>query len=306
MPFRLPLVYHPAYSAQMSAPTRFPMAKFRRLAEILVEDGLVEAGGFQTPDFADFDLLAAVHDPVYVRQLFDVDLPPAVERRIGLPVNRAVVERARAATAGTLLTARLALAAGLACNCAGGSHHAARDYGAGYCLFNDVAVAATALLSEGSVARILVVDLDVHQGDGTAFIFEQEPAVFTFSIHGEKNFPTRKARSDLDVELGDGVGDDAYLAALSDVLPGLLVKVRPDLVFYNAGVDSHADDRLGRLALSDAGLARRDAYVLETCLAAGVPVAGVIGGGYDLDIEKLALRHAILHRTAAAVGRTRL
>jgi len=306
MPFRLPLVYHPAYSAQMSAETRFPMGKFRRLAEVLVEEGLVEADGFHTPEFADFDLIAAVHDPLYVGQLFDLDLPPAVERRIGLPVNRAVVDRARAATAGTLLTARLALSSGLACNCAGGSHHAARDYGAGYCLFNDVAVAATALLREGAVTRILVVDVDVHQGDGTAFIFEHEPAVFTFSIHGEKNFPARKARSDLDIELADGVGDDAYLAALSDVLPGLLTQVRPDLVFYNAGVDPHADDRLGRLALSDDGLARRDAYVLETCLATGVPVASVIGGGYDPDLERLARRHAILHRTADAVGRRRL
>jgi acetoin utilization deacetylase AcuC-like enzyme len=303
MPFRLPLVYHPAYSAEMSAQTRFPMGKFRRLAEVLVEEGLVEAGAFHTPEFADFDLIAAVHDPVYVRQLFDVDAPPAVERRIGLPLTNAVVDRARAATAGTLLTARLALRSGLACNCAGGSHHAARDYGAGFCLFNDVAVASHALLQEGAVAKILVVDVDVHQGDGTAFIFEREPAVFTFSIHGEKNFPARKARSDLDIELADGVGDDAYLAALSDVLPDLLTRVRPDLVFYNAGVDPHADDRLGRLALSDDGLARRDAYVLETCVGAGVPVAGVIGGGYDPDIDKLARRHAILHRTADAVGR---
>jgi acetoin utilization deacetylase AcuC-like enzyme len=268
-----------------------------------VEEGLVEADGFHTPEFAEFDLIAAVHDPGYVRQMFDVDPPPAVERRIGLPINRAVVDRARAATAGTLLTARLALASGLACNCAGGSHHAARDYGAGYCLFNDVAVASRALLREGAVARILVVDVDVHQGDGTAFIFERDPAVFTFSIHGEKNFPARKARSDLDVELADGVGDDVYLAALNDVLPDLLTKVRPDLVFYNAGVDPHTDDRLGRLALSDAGLGRRDAYVLETFIAAGVPVAGVIGGGYDPDLEKLARRHAILHRTADALGR---
>jgi acetoin utilization deacetylase AcuC-like enzyme len=306
MPFRLPVVYHPAYSAEMSAQTRFPMAKFRRLSEVLVEEGLVAAGGFHKPEFAEFDLIAAVHDPLYVRQLFELDLPPAVERRIGLPINRAVVDRARAATAGTLLTARLALEAGLACNCAGGSHHAAKGYGSGYCLFNDVAVASQALLREGAVGQILVVDVDVHQGDGTAFIFEHEPAVFTFSIHGEKNFPARKARSDLDLELADGVGDETYLAAVQAALPKLLVEVRPDLVFYNAGVDPHADDRLGRLALSDDGLARRDAFVLETCLGAGVPVAGVIGGGYDPDIETLARRHAILHRTADAVGRRRL
>jgi acetoin utilization deacetylase AcuC-like enzyme len=274
------------------------MGKFRRLAEVLVEDGLVEAGGFHTPDFADFDLIAAVHDPGYVRQLFELDLPTAVERRIGLPVNGAVVDRARAATAGTLLTARLALASGLACNCAGGSHHAARDYGAGYCLFNDVAVAATALLGEGVVARILVVDVDVHQGDGTAFIFEHEPRVFTFSMHGAKNYPVRRGPSDLDVDLPDGTGDAAYLAELAAHLPALLAKMRPDLVFYIAGVDPYKDDRLGRLALTAEGLMARDLYVLRTCRAVA-PVVGVSGGGYDDDLDALARRHATLHRAAA-------
>ncbi len=207
---------------------------------------------------------------------------------------------------GSLLTARLALARGLACNTAGGSHHAARDYGAGFCTFNDVAVAGRALLAEGAVARVLVVDVDVHQGDGTAFIFEDEPAVFTFSMHGEKNYPVRKARSDLDIELPDATGDDAYLSALEGVLPGLLERVRPDLVFYNAGVDPHVDDKLGRLALSDEGLAARDTYVIDTCLAAGAPLAGVIGGGYGADIDRLARRHATLHRAAQSVGAARL
>jgi acetoin utilization deacetylase AcuC-like enzyme len=306
MTFRLPVVYHPAYRAEMLPGHRFPMEKYRRLAEVLVEAGIVEAEGFHAPDFASFELIAGVHDPVYARQVFDAEVPAAAARRIGLPVTPSVAARARAATAGTLLTARLALERGLACNTAGGSHHAARDYGSGFCIFNDVAVAGRALLNEGSVKRILVVDLDVHQGDGTAFIFEQEPAVFTFSMHGEKNFPVRKARSNLDVELADGTGDEPYLEALKTVLPGLLATMRPDLVFYNAGVDPHAADKLGRLALSDQGLAERDAYVIETCLLAGAPVAGVIGGGYDPDPDRLARRHAGLHRAAQAVGARRL
>jgi acetoin utilization deacetylase AcuC-like enzyme len=311
MSFRLPVVHHPAYRADMAADHRFPMEKYRRLAEVLIDQGIVgsgaaDDGGFFRPEPADFALITLAHDPVYARQMFDACAPREVERRIGLPITRSVVERSRAATGGTLLTARLALERGLACNTAGGSHHAARDYGAGFCTFNDVAVAARALLAEGAIARVLVVDVDVHQGDGTAFIFEDEPAVFTFSMHGEKNYPVRKARSDLDLELADGTGDTAYLSALAGVLPELIARVRPQLVFYNAGVDPHLDDKLGRLALSDDGLAARDGYVIETCLSAGVPVAGVIGGGYDADIDRLARRHATLHRTAQAVGAARL
>ncbi|MFZ0268026.1 histone deacetylase, partial [Caulobacter sp.] len=190
------------------------------------------------------------------------------------------------------------LAHGIACNTAGGSHHAQADTGAGFCVFNDVAVAARRLLAEGAVGKVLVVDLDVHQGDGTARIFEGDASVFTFSMHAEKNFPARKAVSDLDVDLPDGMGDEAYLETLSGILPDLLARTAPDLVFFNAGVDPHADDKLGRLSLSDEGLARREAYVLSSCLERGIPVAGVIGGGYDADIDRLAHRHALLHRAA--------
>ena len=275
------------------------MNKFERLAQMLVAEGL-SPDGFHEPEPASFELLSAVHDPAYVRAVFAQSLPPDAVRRLGLPMTPAVAARACAAVGGTLLAARLALAHGLACNTAGGSHHAARGYGAGFCVFNDVAVATHALLDEGAVARVLVVDLDVHQGDGTAFIFEGEPRVATFSMHGAKNFPARRAASTLDVDLPDGTQDAAYLAALAEHLPDLLDAHAPDLVFYNAGVDPHVDDRLGRLALSDAGLAARDAYVIETCLARGVPVCGVIGGGYGADIDALADRHATLHRAAAA------
>ena len=294
-----PLVHHPAYRADMPDGHRFPMNKFERLARVLELEGLAP-DGFRQPEPASFALLAGVHDAAYVEAVFACDLPREAVRRLGLPLTPSMVARSRAAVGGTLLAARLALGGGLACNTAGGSHHAAAGYGAGFCVFNDVAVAARALLDEGQVRRVLVVDLDVHQGDGTAFIFEGEPRVTTFSMHGEKNFPVRRATSTLDVDLPDGTQDAAYLAALAGRLPGLLEAHRPDLVFYNAGVDPHVDDRLGRLALTDAGLAARDAYVLETCLGRGAPVCGVIGGGYGADVDALALRHASLHRAAAA------
>ena len=294
-----PVVHHPHYRADLPDGHRFPMNKFEHLAAVLVEEGLVPPEGFHAPEPASFELLTAVHSPTYVRATFDQTLDRAAERRIGLPMTPAVVRRARAATAGTLLAARLALEHRVACNTAGGSHHAGYDYGSGFCIFNDVAVAARALLDEGLVNRILVVDLDVHQGDGTAFLMAEEPRVFTLSMQGAKNFPARRAISDLDVELADGTDDDAYVAALAEHLPGLVDRLRPDIVFYNAGVDPHQGDKLGRLALSDEGIAARDAYVLETCLSRGAPVCGVIGGGYGPDNRVLALRHANLHREAA-------
>ena len=172
-------------------------------------------------------------------------------------------------------------------------------------MFNDIGVVARAIIDGGDIQQALIVDLDVHQGDGTAFIFAQEPRVFTFSMHGEKNYPVRRGPSDLDIDLPDGTGDDLYLAELRSMLPALLQRVAPDLIFYIAGVDPHMSDRLGRLALSDEGLAERDAYVLETCLAYA-PVVGVIGGGYDSDIDRLARRHATLHRAAADAWRSGL
>ena len=279
------------------------MPKYARLAQVLQAEGLVGPQGFERPEPAGFDLLAAVHDGEYVRQVLAAAVPPKVERVIGLPITPEVALRAQAATGGTLLAARLALRWRLACNTAGGSHHAGPGGGAGFCTFNDVGVAARALLDSGEIGQALVVDLDVHQGDGTAFIFEHEPRVFTFSMHGAKNYPVRRGPSDLDIDLPDGIGDAAYLAELRAILPTLLDRTKPDLVFYIAGVDPHADDRLGRLALSDEGLAARDAYVLATCLSVA-PLMGVIGGGYDNDIDRLARRHATLHRAAAHAWRT--
>lgn len=285
----------------MPAGHRFPMDKFSRLAAVLEAEGVAGPGGFVRPEPIDLESLLLVHDEAYVRGVIELTLPPDVVRRVGLPNTDSVARRAQAAVGGTLAAARLALERGIACNTAGGSHHAQAETGAGFCVFNDVAVAARRLQAEDAVRQILVVDLDVHQGDGTARIFEGDPSVFTFSMHAEKNFPARKAASDLDIDLADGLGDDTYLKTLSAVLPDLFDRVRPDLVFFNAGVDPHADDKLGRLSLTNAGIAAREALVLGACLARGVPVAGVIGGGYDPDIDRLADRHAILHRTAAAL-----
>lgn len=294
-----PIVHHPAFRAEMPPGHRFPMDKFSKLASLLEAQGLAGPDGFARPEPAPLEVLRLAHDEAYVRGVVELTLPADVVRRIGMPNSDSVAVRARAATGGTILAARLALERGIACNTAGGSHHADAESGAGFCVFNDVAVAARLLQAEGRASQVLVVDLDVHQGDGTARIFEGDPSVFTFSMHAAKNFPHRKAASDLDVALEDGTDDAAYLARLDTVLPELLARVKPDLVFFNAGVDPHADDKLGRLSLSDAGLAARERRVLGACLARDVPVVGVIGGGYDADVDRLAARHAILHRTAA-------
>ena len=296
----LPIVHHPAYVADLPAGHRFPMAKFGRLAEVLTEDG-VAPDGFIQPIEAPASWIALAHDPAYVDAVLTQRVPKPIEREIGFPMEETVARRARAATGGTVLTARLALEHGIACNTAGGSHHARRAQGAGFCVFNDVAVAASALLAEGLIGRALVIDCDVHQGDGTADIFADDPRVVTFSLHAEKNYPVRKIASDIDIGVADGLGDDAYLDTLGEALPGLLDRHAPDLVFYNAGVDPHADDRLGRLALTDQGLAARDRLVISRCRDRTVPVAGVIGGGYMTDIDALARRHAILHRVAAGL-----
>jgi acetoin utilization deacetylase AcuC-like enzyme len=293
----LQIVHHVDYDADFPADHRFPMRKYSALMGELRSRGL--SARLHVPDPAGASELALAHDRLYVDQVLACRVPRAIEREIGFPVDPRVSRRARLASAGTLLAARLALEYGIACNTAGGSHHARRSQGAGFCTFNDVAVAACVLLAERRVDSILVVDLDVHQGDGTADILGGEPRAFTFSMHAERNFPVRKIASDLDVALPDGAGDDAYLERLSGILPDIAARSRPQLVFYNAGVDPHRDDRLGRLALTDAGLRRRDTAVISFFREKEIPVCGVIGGGYSKDVAALAARHAILFDVAA-------
>lgn len=277
------------------------MGKFSRLYRFLLQKEIARPEQFWIPERASRETLTLVHTPEYVTQFCTGTLAVQPLRRIGLPWSPALVERTCTAVGGTILTARLALGHGLACNTCGGTHHAFCDYGSGFCIFNDLAVSARVLLAEQRVRQILIVDLDVHQGDGTAYIFQAEPRVFTFSMHCAQNFPGRKQQSDLDVELPIGTDDATYLRVLREHLPGLLEQVRPDLVLYDAGVDPHIADRLGKLALTNAGLYVRDLEVLSLCVSRGIPVAAVIGGGYDNDLDALVERHALLHRAASAV-----
>jgi acetoin utilization deacetylase AcuC-like enzyme len=294
----LPIVYHPAYQAELPDGHRFPMRKYGQLAEVLTRRGLVRSGFF-TPEPASGDLVALAHHRGYVDDVFACAVEPEVERRIGLPISPSVVHRARASAGGTLLAARLALRHGFAGSTAGGSHHGQRATGAGFCVFNDVAIAAKALKKEGAIGTALVVDLDVHQGDGTADCLSGEPDLFTFSLHAEKNYPVRKIPSDLDVGLPDRMEDQAYLDALERALQPLLEAQAPDLIFYNAGVDPHRDDRLGRLALSDDGLAERDRLVVGEAHRRGIPLVAVVGGGYAADVDALARRHALVFEAMA-------
>jgi acetoin utilization deacetylase AcuC-like enzyme len=355
----LPIVYSPGYVTPLPAGHRFPMPKFALLHQWLMDAGWIVSTQVREPGVATRSLLQEVHAADYVAAFCEGRLSAHAQRRIGLPWSEALVQRTCTAVSGTLLTAELALAHGLAANCAGGTHHAHADFGSGFCIFNDLAIAATTLLRRGDVKRVLIVDLDVHQGDGTAALLQDEPGAVTFSMHCGRNFPARKQASDLDVALPAGLADDAYLDVLergeaaatgrgliddglavsvserfrgnrrstaNEAAPGtrstgmhhpsddkdaltfaglasLIDRVQPELVLYDAGVDPHQGDQLGKLALSDAGLTERDRLVLETCRAKGAAVACVIGGGYDADHARLARRHAAVHRAAIAQWR---
>jgi acetoin utilization deacetylase AcuC-like enzyme len=301
---KMPIVHHPAYCADLPANHRFPMDKFRAVADLIREEGLMREDDFVRPRPAPFEWIALAHDPSYVDQVFNAQVPEKIAREIGFPMRDDIALRARCATGGTVLTGYLALEHGLACNTAGGSHHARRAHGAGFCVFNDVAVAIRVMQADGAIQKALVIDLDVHQGDGTADIFQGDTDVFTFSMHSQKNYPVRKVPSDLDIGLPDDTGDKFYLDTLKEALPKLLARDAWDLVVFNAGVDPYTEDRLGRLSLSRKGLQERDTYVIETVRRAGFPLAGVLGGGYSDDIDELADRHVTLHRTAMAQVQT--
>ena len=295
------IVYHPDYVAPLPDAHRFPMPKFKILRDLLLKDGVVEPEQIYQPELPDLELIELVHTSEYVRAYCEGTLEYKAQRRIGLPWSKALAHRTRIAVGGTILAAKLALEYGCACNTAGGTHHAFPNYGSGFCIFNDLAIASRVLQHRGLVNKILIIDLDVHQGDGTAWIFQNDDSVFTFSMHCEANFPGRKQHSDLDVPLPVGLDDDGYLQILASHLSDLLTQVKPDLVLFDAGVDTHASDRLGKLSLTDYGLYRRERMVLSTCKAAGYPVASVIGGGYGKDISALVYRHSLLHRAAQEV-----
>ena len=267
------------------------MEKYELIPAQLIHTGTVETDDLFAPDLADFDTIAAAHAPAYCRRLLDVALPPAMVRRIGFPLTEQLVTRELRIVQGTLDGCRFAMEHGVAFNVAGGTHHAGYDWGEGFCLLNDQAVAAAWLVSKQLCRQVLVVDLDVHQGNGTAQLFENEPRVFTFSMHGERNFPFRKERSDVDIGLPDGTGDDAYLELLEYQLDRTFEQVKPDFVFYQAGVDVLETDRLGKLTLTKRGCRRRDALVFRRCKAANVPVQVSMGGGYSSHIRDIVDAH---------------
>ena len=274
--------YTPRYYADIGEGHVFPIRKFELVCQRVLGDGTLRRDEIVEPQPAAVEDVLLVHTEDYVTRLRAGALTAREIRRLGLPWSKALVRRSFLATAGTVGAARSALVRGVGSNLAGGTHHAFADHGEGFCVLNDVAVAIRVLGRDGLVGRAAVVDLDVHQGNGTATIFADDPSVFTFSMHGAKNYPLFKARSTLDVELADGTGDDEYLAALAEHLPRALAH-RPDLVFYLAGADPYAGDKLGRLSLSIEGLRARDEFVLGECRARGVPVATVMSGGYAAD-----------------------
>ena len=280
---------------------RFPMEKYARLRERLMAGGDFTPGDLHVPDAASDTEILRAHDAGYLQRVIRGSLAPAEVRRIGFPWSEAMVERSRRSAGATLAACRAALADGCAANLAGGTHHAFRDRGEGFCVFNDAAIAALAMRAEGRVRRVAIVDCDVHQGDGTATILAHEPDIFTCSLHGAKNFPFRKQASDLDIELPDDTGDAAYLAALDSALDTVFTRARPELVIYLAGADPYAGDRLGRLALSIDGLRARDERVLGACRAADVPVAVAMAGGYAQPIDDTVTIHFNTICTAARV-----
>jgi acetoin utilization deacetylase AcuC-like enzyme len=282
---------------------RFPMEKYSRLRERCLREGVLDPGGLAEPRAARWEELLLAHEAEYLARVESGELTAAEQRRIGFPWSPQMVERSRRSVGGTIEAARVALGEaeaagwGVAANLAGGTHHAHGGHGEGFCVFNDAAVAIRVLQREGRIGRAAVLDCDVHQGNGTAAIFATDPSVFTFSIHGARNYPFRRERSALDVDLPDGADDDTFLSALELHVPPVLERFRPELVIYLAGADPYRGDRLGRLGLSKQGLALRDELVLRRCREAGVPVAITMAGGYARDTDDTVEIHLRTIRT---------
>ena len=294
----LPIVNHPGYVAKINDDNKFPIKKFSELANHIKKEKIVRK--FFIPEPCSFETLNQVHSRDYILNIKNKTLDELSQKKIGFPINDSVVQRSFVATGGTVLASRLAIDFGLACNTAGGSHHASFNEGAGFCVFNDVAVATKYLQNRGYARRILIVDLDVHQGNGTADIFKDDNSVFTFSMHCKSNYPAKKSQSDLDVELEDNLEDKEYI----DILKKYLMYLNQedfDFIFYIAGVDIHYNDRLGKLKISDEGIKKRDQIVINNFFQKRIPLCGVLGGGYNKDFEKLIELHSMLHKSCAEI-----
>lgn len=289
------------YVPELPAGHRFPIAKYGLIREQLLYEGSLSGPELEESAPIDEAHILLVHQRAYWERMRGLQLPPRAVRRMGFPQSARLVERSRRSCQGTLSAALHACQYGIGMNIAGGTHHAFPTHGEGFCLLNDIAISARYLLGRGMVKQVLVVDLDVHQGNGTAAIFEQEQAVFTFSMHGRDNYPLKKERSDLDIPLPSGTGDAAYLGILRDELPRLIGRVKPDLVFYQAGVDVLATDKLGRLALSKQGCKMRDRLVMESCAREQIPLCVCIGGGYSQRLADTVDAHANTFRVAMEI-----
>jgi acetoin utilization deacetylase AcuC-like enzyme len=292
------ICYSDHYQIPLSPAHPFPITKYKMARDRLLAEGTITHWHLTDPGLAAHEDILLVHDPDYWFRCTNGGLTSAEMRRIGFPWSPALVRRSRAAVQGTITAARHALRDGIASNLAGGTHHAFPDHGEGYCVLNDLAIATRVLQRDGLARRVVVIDCDVHQGNGTAAIFNGDPDVFTFSMHGEKNFPLHKEVSRLDLSLPDGIKDDEYLKVLSEYVPAILREHQPDLVFYQAGVDPHAGDRLGRMKLTLEGLRQRDQFVMTACRTAGVPVVTTMGGGYGKDISDTVEGHCNTVRVA--------
>jgi len=294
----IPIVNHKDYLAKIDETNKFPIKKFNELAKYLLEKKIVN--NFYKPYPCSINTLMQAHSKSYIENIKNKTLDISAQRKIGFPLNDSIVQRSFVATGGTVLASKLAINYGLACNTAGGSHHANFEEGAGYCVFNDVAVAAKYLQTKGYARRILIVDLDVHQGNGTADIFKNDDSVFTFSMHCKSNYPAKKSQSDLDVELEDNLEDRGYLETLKKYLI-YLNQESFDFVFYIAGVDIHYEDRLGKLNISDEGVKIRDQIVISNFYQKKIPLCGVLGGGYNKNFNKLIELHSMLHKSCAEI-----
>ena len=292
----VPIVNHPDYVAQIGDDHRFPIKKFGSLFDLLKKDNILNEENLHIPEPARYLDLIKAHQPEYIQKIDNLSLSKDEERKLGFPMVPSVKRRSYMATGGTVLSAELALRYQLACNTAGGSHHAFADSGNGYCVFNDVAVAAYNLLNKHLVKKILIYDLDVHQGDGTAKIFENNDQVYTFSAHSKKNYPLVRQQSNKDIELEDDITDEEYLTMVSKSLE-FVNKMNFDFVFYVAGVDIHKDDRLGKLNITTEGIEKREKMVINNFYKNQIPLCGVLGGGYNKDFDHLVYLHSILHRT---------
>ena len=292
----LPVVNHKDYEAQLNDDNKFPIKKFGELAKALIKNKIVK--NFYIPEPCSVETLKEAHTEDYINKIKNKTLDKNEIRKIGFPLVDSVVRRSFIATGGTVLATKLALNYGIACNTAGGSHHATSSEGAGFCVFNDVAVAAKYLTSRGLANKILIIDLDVHQGNGNSEIFKNDNQVFTFSMHAKVNYPAKKSVSDLDIELEENLEDREYIHILKNNLK-YLNEEEFDFVFYIAGVDIHYNDRLGKLKISDNGIFERDELVIDNFFSNKIPICGVLGGGYNQDFNKLIELHSSLHKTCA-------